>query len=1177
MKKKYVLELAATVCLLGVNTACASQPNIIFVLLDDAGFGDMGPFWQKQRELAGDRSKPWFHTPELDAMAAEGVKLWQHYCPAPVCAPSRGSLLEGVHSGHATVRDEQFGKPVADNWTLAKVMKEAGYATAMMGKHGLEGSATGGGHFTGHPLNIGFDYFFGQMSHGDAHTHYPAHTTYSPITGELVRNPLPFYEDYSEISASLTNCYTTDLYIARAKKWIDDHRQANPSQPFFLYLPLDTPHAAFQVPTMAYPAGRGRNGGVQWIGTPGNMINTATGPIDSWVHPDYANATYDHDKNPGTAEQPWTENYKRFAGMMRRIDTGMGDLLQTLRDLGIDENTLVVISSDNGATGTSYLGGSYIASFFENSGPLRGAKRSVYDGGTRMPTLAWWPGSLPAGHVDTTPSQFQDWMATFAKLSGLPIPARTDGVNLLPSLTNTGARDSSMVYVEWENGGNDRQTILLEGYKGLRENITSHTTPWKVYDLANDIDESTDLAGNPALAEVIQKMNDTVLRVRRPLGDAPRAYDNELVPALDPRPTVQGVDWRSYARDFPFVPDLRTETHDLAGHSASLNLTVLPAVDDSALFFRGYLNVPTAGDYTFYLTTDTGAYLRLHEASVLDADYGYTGGTEISATIKLEAGLHPYRLYYLNKDSATPLLDLQWSGPGLAKQTVPNAAFLRDDNDPGPPTAIDDQSETPRDQSVLIDVLQNDFDDGTPGPLVIQSAGNPSHGTAVIEAGQIRYTPAGGYTGPDAFLYTITDGQDTDTAEVTVNVQQINPPTSIDDTAQTVRDTSVLINVLVNDLDDGTPQPLSIVAVTDPPHGSTVIVNGEIRYTPDTGFEGEDSFDYTITDGQSTSMATVTVLVQPPLADPDTILAWSHPAPSGTAWPTSYNHPNLQASTWTVGPNIKVNTLAADAIYYETKTSDGFSAVDFTAAASRGDYFEFIVTPQSGYTVDVEAYRVISNSNIQANVTLDLRYSVDSYASSVGSTFTRGGSGSLLIWREINDIGLRGLTGPITFRLYAYGGSIGQRVQIRTAEGADMELIGLVTALASGYDAWAAGFASQPVGDENGDGVPNLVAYALGATADEDARPLLPTVHASTGGATEFVLDSAPQGDVDYLIDASSNLADWTAIARQLAGETSFSIPAGVTGVTIDTSSGNIRVQDARSLTPQFYRLRIVR
>ena len=416
-----------------------AKPNILFILCDDLGYGDVGVFFQNLRQK---QAEPCHFTPKIDTMAAEGIQLPHHYCPAPVCAPSRASLLLGVHQGHANVRDNQFDKELDHNHTLATVMKGAGYATAAIGKWGLQGKpAPAPPDWPAHPLNRGFDYYYGYIRHADGHEHYPKEGIY--------RKPKEVWDNRTEVSTNLDKCYTTDLFTARAKHWLADHQRTNASQPFFLYLAYDTPHATLELPTQAYPPGGGTNGGLQWLGQPGHMINTASGTVDSWYHPDYASATWDHDKNPSTPPVPWPDVYKRFATDVRRIDDCVGDLLQLLKDLGLDQNTLVVFTSDNGPSRESYLKEPYEPTFFHSFGPFDGIKRDCWEGGLRVGAIARWPGRVPANRVSPLPCAFWDWMPTFAAMAGLPAPARSDGVSLLPTLTGRSVQRPSTIYVEY--------------------------------------------------------------------------------------------------------------------------------------------------------------------------------------------------------------------------------------------------------------------------------------------------------------------------------------------------------------------------------------------------------------------------------------------------------------------------------------------------------------------------------------------------------------------------------------------------------------------------------------------------------------------------------------------------------------------------------------------------------
>ena len=320
------------------------------------------------------------------------------------------------------------------------LLRSGGYRTALVGKYGLQGKGQDAESWPAYPTKRGFDDFLGYVRHVDGYIHYPAHE-WSLGGSKKHRTKKELWHNDSEISDSLQKCFTSDLFTAYAKKWIVEGYEKNPEQPFFLYLAYDTPHAALQYPTSAYPAGGGLEGGMQWLGEPGKMINTAHGEIDSWVHPDYE-------------KEGWTDPEKRQAGMVRRLDDHIGDLVKLLKDLKIDENTLVVFTSDNGPHNVDYLKKEeYDGSSFQPYGPFNGIKRDVLEGGIRMPTLVRWPQTIPAKRVDRHPSQFHDWLTTFLAAAKLPLPAQADGVSLLPSLTGKASQKKGAVYVEYQGHG----------------------------------------------------------------------------------------------------------------------------------------------------------------------------------------------------------------------------------------------------------------------------------------------------------------------------------------------------------------------------------------------------------------------------------------------------------------------------------------------------------------------------------------------------------------------------------------------------------------------------------------------------------------------------------------------------------------------------------------------------
>jgi len=621
-------------------------------------------------------------------MADQGVQLPNHYSPAPVCAPSRASLMLGQHQGHSNVRNNQFDKAIENNHTIATVLKAAGYSTAAFGKWGLQGQGKLESDWVAHPLKRGYDYYLGYMRHGDGHEHYPKEGVY--------RGKKKVYENYKNIVAGLDKCYTADLWTASAKRWITEQKLEKKSEKrFFIFLAYDTPHAVYELPTQEYPKGGGLKGGLQWLGQPGHMINTASGVVDSWIHPDYVNETYDNDKNPATPELAWPNVYKRYATSTRRIDCAVGDLIQLLKDLKIDDNTMIVVTTDNGPSKESYLPEDYDPNFFNAFGPFDGIKRDVLEGGVRVSSLAYWPGHFPAGQVIKTPSANYDWLPTFAQLAGVAAPAVTDGVSLLPSLTGSGKQKKSYVYVEYFEGGktpdydefvpehhgkkrNQMQMIRLDDYVGIRYNILSYSDNFEIFDVTKDTQQAHNLAGNPGMEVIQQQMKDKVLQSRRPNAEAKRPYDDELIPAVPEVKTTGGIEWQSYNGNFLWVPDVSTLTPSETGTSERPDIVTNKTTNSQALYYTGYLKIPADGDYTFFLNAGGGAFLRIHDAAVIDADFGYAGGTERQGEIKLKAGLHPFRLYYINKAGIKPLLNFQWSSPSISKQMVPSSAFLRD-------------------------------------------------------------------------------------------------------------------------------------------------------------------------------------------------------------------------------------------------------------------------------------------------------------------------------------------------------------------------------------------------------------------------------------------------------------------------------------------------------------------
>jgi arylsulfatase A-like enzyme len=497
-----------------------------------------------------------------------------------------------------------------------------------------------------HPLNRGFDYFLGYMRHADGHEHYPKEGVY--------RGKIEVWLNRENIANKLDNCYTADLWTAGAKKWITEQvKGKKDKKPFYIFLAYDTPHAVMELPTQEYPEGGGLKGGMQWLGKPGHWINTASGEVDSWTYPDYTDATWDDDNDPSTPEVAWPKVYQRYATSIRRIDDAVGDIIQLLKDLGIDDNTLIVFSSDNGPSDESYLPKGYKynnPSFFRSFGPFDGIKRDCWEGGIRMPVIARWPGHIKGGMKVETPSMLYDWVPTFTEMAGLPAPAVMDGVSLMPSLTGKGRQQQSNVYVEYNVGGrtpkypdfvpqhrgrirNQMQMVRYGKYVGVRYDVKSAGDDFEIYDVESDPQQVKNLASS--MPDMQKRMKAGVLQMRMPNASAPRPYDNAFVPPVEAAVAVTGFAYKTYEGDFPWVPDVSSLKPVKSGRTEKVTADVLKK--GSVVEFTGFVDIPEDGEYIFTVNATGKASLRIHKALVVDADFKYLSGTDASCRTKLKA------------------------------------------------------------------------------------------------------------------------------------------------------------------------------------------------------------------------------------------------------------------------------------------------------------------------------------------------------------------------------------------------------------------------------------------------------------------------------------------------------------------------------------------------------------
>jgi arylsulfatase A-like enzyme len=431
-------------------TAAPLRPNLIFILADDLGYADLGCYGQKI-----------IQTPRLDQMAAEGMRFTQFYSGATVCAPSRSVLMTGQHQGHTRVRGNAgAGNPSAQalkegEVTVPGLLKQAGYETALFGKWGL-GDA--GAAESGLPRRQGFDSFFGYLNQLHAHNHFPdflwRNETKEPLSNVIV----PFGETGAGYATTALH-YADDLFAAEGLKFLEERRD----KPFFLYWALVTPHA--------------NNERTKLLGNGASV-------------PDFG----------PYADKDWPEPDKGQAAMISRLDGHVGRLLDDLKKRGLAENTLVIFTSDNGPHDES----GHDLERFDPNGPLTGTKRSLTDGGIRVPCIAWWPGKIKAGVVSDHVGYFGDWMATAAELAGAELPPERDSISFVPALLGNIGSQMSHEFLYWEfHEGGFKQAALYQGrWKGIRAG--NPDAPVALYDQKKDIAELTDVAArHPDIAEKI--------------------------------------------------------------------------------------------------------------------------------------------------------------------------------------------------------------------------------------------------------------------------------------------------------------------------------------------------------------------------------------------------------------------------------------------------------------------------------------------------------------------------------------------------------------------------------------------------------------------------------------------------------------------------------------------------
>ena len=423
------------------------KPSIIFILADDLGYGDLGCYGQTK-----------IKTPNLDKLAAEGMRFTSFYAGSTVCAPSRCALMTGLHTGHALIRGNAEVALRPQDLTVAEVLKRAGYRTGLIGKWGL-----GNPNTTGLPQKKGFDLFLGYLDQVHAHDYYTDYLwRYDPPS-----DVKPGYDgrvEFPENQGGKKGIYMDDLFNTAALNFvrINTPEPFNNYRPFFLYLAYTIPHANNE---------EGQRTG-----------NGMEVPSD---------APY--------ADQPWPPAEKNKAAMITRLDACVGQLLDKLQELKMDDNTIILFSSDNGP----HKEGGADPNFFQSAGPLRGIKRDLYEGGIRVPLIVRWPGKIKPGTVNDQPWAFWDFLPTAAEIASAKLPEKLDGLSMLPALLGkpqTNRHD--FLYWEFHERG-FQQAVRMGDWKAVRPQAGA---PLELYHLGADPGEKQNVAAqNPEVVARIEE------------------------------------------------------------------------------------------------------------------------------------------------------------------------------------------------------------------------------------------------------------------------------------------------------------------------------------------------------------------------------------------------------------------------------------------------------------------------------------------------------------------------------------------------------------------------------------------------------------------------------------------------------------------------------------------------
>ena len=429
-------------------SAAKDRPNIIFIMADDLGYGDLGCYGQKR-----------IRTPHLDRMAAEGMKFTQFYAGSTVCAPSRCVLMTGLHTGHCFIRGNGKINLRPGDVTVAEVLKGTGYTCGLMGKWGL-----GHENSSGLPTRQGFDSFFGYLDQHHAHNYYPSFLVRNEKR-VLLKNVVPNEGRFGQGVATRQVEYSHDLVMAETMTWLDGVRD----RPFFLYLALTIPHANNEA----------RQKGMEV--------------------PDLG----------AYAKEDWPAPQKGTAAMISRMDADLGRLFARLKKHGIDEETVVFFTSDNGP----HREGGNNPDFFDSNGPLRGIKRALYEGGIRVPLLVRWPGKIRAGSTADFIGSFADVLPTLAELARAKGQQATDGLSFVDTLLGNSRRQKHHEYLYWEfYEGRSAQAVRMGDWKAVVKPF--HGTKVELYHLGKDLGEKKNVASDHP--DVVARARAAIKAAHRP-------------------------------------------------------------------------------------------------------------------------------------------------------------------------------------------------------------------------------------------------------------------------------------------------------------------------------------------------------------------------------------------------------------------------------------------------------------------------------------------------------------------------------------------------------------------------------------------------------------------------------------------------------------------------------------